>query len=82
MKYINLIKNVANWQDYLGIKLGFNKNKPVILKLGEIPLKLNLIPSMKPLFNEIFLKDVYGPALKSVETERVHCKLSPSCRLV
>lgn len=69
MKYLNLIKHVANWQDYLGIKLGFNKDKPVILKLGEIPLKLKLIPSMKPLFNEIFLKDVYGPALKSVKTE-------------
>jgi len=69
MKYINLVKNIINWQDYLLVRWGFNKDRSINLKLRYAPLKLRMIPSMKPLFREIFLKEVYSPAFQHVKTE-------------
>ncbi len=69
MRYLNLIKNVDNWPSYLTFKMGLNKADPVVFKLKQSSVRLSMIPSMKPLFGEIFMKEVYGPALKSIAQE-------------
>ncbi|ODS78239.1 MAG: hypothetical protein ABS46_17230 [Cytophagaceae bacterium SCN 52-12] len=65
MRYLNLVRNVRNWPSYLTFKMGINTKDPVFFNLRQGSLRLKMIPSMKPLFREIFLKEVYGPALKS-----------------
>ncbi|GAA4436362.1 hypothetical protein GCM10023091_14170 [Ravibacter arvi] len=66
MRYLNLVKNVKNWPSYLAFKMGINAAGSVPFRLRQKSLTLTMIPSMKPLFREIFLKEVYAPALKSV----------------
>lgn len=71
MRYLNLVRNVRNWQSYLIFKMGVNTGSPVVFNLRQKSLRLRMVPSMKPLFREIFLKEVYGPALKSTNESPV-----------
>lgn len=69
MKFSALRRNVANWPAYIRFRLGLNKANPIPFVLRPVPIKLDMLTSMKPLFNEIFLKEVYKPALAQLKTD-------------
>jgi FkbM family methyltransferase len=66
MKYFNLVRNVENWPTFISFKLGLNNDNPLKFKLKPTPIELTMSPSMKPLFGEIFMTQVYEPALQSI----------------
>ncbi len=70
MKYLNLIRNVVNWQTYISFKLGLNKENPLLLTLKPTPIKIKMTHAMKPLFSEIFMTQVYEPALNSIKADQ------------
>jgi FkbM family methyltransferase len=63
MRYFNLIKNINNWWLYLGVKLKFVQNDPLLFKARqgirvEVPLRL------LHTFKEIFMEECYMHGLK------------------
>ncbi|MDA1139919.1 MAG: FkbM family methyltransferase, partial [Planctomycetota bacterium] len=62
MRYINLIKNLANWQTYLAVKFGFNKEDPILLRT-RAGIRFEVPRRLLHTFKEIFMDEDYMTGL-------------------
>jgi FkbM family methyltransferase len=62
MRYTNLIKNLSNWQTYLAVKFGFNKQDPLMFETRS-GIRFEVPRRLLHTFKEIFMDEDYMTGL-------------------